>query len=166
MQQGEDVYTVQSIDLENVPLGNGKSPMDLEEQRLKHEIEAREMALKQKVNALKERIEYFKDIVDVKSKVQQRPGLMVIGSILAGLLVKKLVSTRHRHSRYTATPAPVAATMAGRLWDPIIAIISAIVTRAAIGIATEVAGKLVPWKHEKRTNPKPTDSGTANDFRR
>ena len=139
--------------------------MDLEEQRLRHDIEASEMALKQKVNALKERIEHFKDMVDVKSRVQQRPGLMVIGSILAGLLVKKLVSKRHRHSRYTATPAPVAATMAGRLWDPIIAIISAIVTRAAIGIATEVAGKLVPWKHEKR-NPRPTDSGTANDFRR
>ena len=60
------------------------------------------MALKQKVNALKERIEHFKDVVDVKSKVKQRPGLMVIGSILAGLLVKKLVSKRHRHSRYTA----------------------------------------------------------------
>ena len=145
---------------------NGKSDMDLEEQRLRHDIEAREMALKQKVNALKERIEHFKDVVDVKSRVQQRPGLMVVGSILAGILAKKLVSKKPRHSRYTATPAPVAATMAGRLWDPIIAIISAIVTRAAIGIATEVAGKLVPWKHEKRTNPKPTDSGTANDFRR
>ena len=81
---------------------NGKSAMDLEEQRLRHDIEAREMALKQKVNALKERIEHFKDMVDVKSKVQQRPGLMVVGSILAGLLAKKLVSKKHRHSRYTA----------------------------------------------------------------
>ena len=148
-------------------MANGKSRMDLEEQRLRHDIEAREMALKQKVNALKERIEHFKDMADVKSKVQQRPGLMVVGSILAGVLAKKLVSKKHRHSRYAdSRPAPVSATVAGRFWDPVIAIISAIVTRAAIGIATEVAGKLVPWKHEKRTNARPTDSGVANDLKR
>jgi hypothetical protein len=139
--------------------------MDLEEQRLRHAIEAREMALKQKVNALKERIGHFKDMADVTSKVKQRPGLMVVGSILAGVLAKKLVSKKHRHSRHAdSRPEPVSATVAGRVWDPVIAIISAIATRAAIGIATEVVGKLVPWKHEKRTNA--TDSGVANDLKR
>lgn len=160
---------MQSTNLELGPLGNGKweARMDLEEQRLRHDIEARELALKQKVNALKERIGRFNDMTDVKSKVQQRPGLMVVGSILAGVLAKKLVSKKHRHSRYAdSRPAPVSATVAGRFWDPVIAIISAIATRAAIGIATEVASKLVPWKHHKRTNARPTDSGVANDLKR
>ena len=73
--------------------------MDLEEQRLKHHIEAREIALKQKINVLKERIEHFKRMVDVKSKVQQRPGLMFMGSILVGFLTKKLASGKHTDSR-------------------------------------------------------------------
>ena len=49
--------------------------MDLEEQRLKHNIDIRQEALKEKVNLLKERIEQLKRIADVKSKVEQRPGL-------------------------------------------------------------------------------------------
>jgi hypothetical protein len=117
--------------------------MDLEEERLKHQIEAREIALKQKINALKERIEHFKSIVDVKSKVQQRPGLMLTGSLLAGFLTKKLVGGKNRPSsdshHSNSRPVSTPATAAG-------AIISAIATRAAVGIIGEFLGKLLPGK--------------------
>ena len=119
--------------------------MDLEEQRLKHHIEAREIALKQKINVLKERIEHFKRMVDVKSKVQQRPGLMFMGSILVGFLTKKLASGKHTDSR----PVPISASAGGRFWDPASAIISAIATRAATGIISEIVSKLVPRRHER-----------------
>ena len=120
--------------------------MDLEEERLKHQIEAREIALKQKINALKERIEYFKSMVDVKSQVRQRPSLMLMGSILAGFLTKKLVGGKNRPSSYShhsnSRPVPTPGTATG-------AIIAAIATRAAIGIIGEVVDKLLPGKHEK-----------------
>ena len=132
--------------------------MDLEEQRLKHQIEARETALKKKISALKERIEHFKRMVDVKSKVQQRPVLMLTGSILAGFLTKTLLSGKNRPSSYNyhadSRPAPISGIAAGRFWDPASAIISAIATRAAIGIISEIARKLVPRRWQSERNVK------------
>ena len=139
---------MQKLDCENVQLGNakGNGRMDLEEQRLKHQIEAREMALKQKINLLRERIERFKRMADVKSKVQQRPGLMLMGSILAGFLTKKLVIGKNRHSpslyHTDSRPVPMSGTATG-------AIVSAIASRAAIGIISEIASKLVPRRHQR-----------------
>jgi hypothetical protein len=125
--------------------------MDLEEERLKHQIEAREIALKQKIKALKERIEHFKSMVDVQSQVRQRPSLMLMGSILAGFITKKLMGGKNRHAQYTyrtsSRPVPMPGTAAG-------AIISAIATRAAVGIIGEVVGKLLPGKHERGQPPR------------
>lgn len=122
--------------------------MDLEEERLKQQIAAREIALKQKINTLKERIEHYKQMADVKSQVRQRPGLLFTGSIMAGILTRKLVGGTNRHSEYShrsnsrAIPGTAAAG----------AILSTIATRAAIAIIGEVVGKLLPKKHESRGN--------------
>lgn len=123
--------------------------MDLEEQRLKHNIEIREEALKEKVNLLKERIEQLKRITDVKSKVEQRPGLMFTGSILAGFLTKKLVTGKKLHAAYTHRADSREASATGGLWDPMSAIISTIATRAAVGIIGEIVGKLMPRRRER-----------------
>jgi hypothetical protein len=125
--------------------------MDLEEQRLKHNISIRQDALKEKVNLLKERIEQLKRIADVKSKVEQRPGLMFTGSILAGFLTKKLVKGKKRHPAYTNRPdsRDALASATGGLWDPMSAIISTIATRAAVGIIGEIVGKLMPRRRER-----------------
>ena len=72
--------------------------MDLEEQRLKHRLDVREEALKEKVNILKERIGDLKRMIDVKSKVEERPGLIFAGSILAGFMARKWVGRKNRHS--------------------------------------------------------------------
>lgn len=120
--------------------------MDLEEERLRHQVEARELALQQKINALGERIEGFKRMADVKSQVRRRPGLMLTGSILAGFLTKKLAGRKNRYSAYPQrsnfprVPTPGAAASA---------IISAIGTRAAIAIIGEVVGQLLPGKQER-----------------
>ncbi len=124
--------------------------MDLEEERLKHQLEAREIALKEKINALKERIEHFKTMVDVKSQVRRRPGLTLTGSILAGFLTKKLVAGKNRHSPYphrsNSRPVPMPAIATG-------GIISAIATRAAIAIISEFVDKLLPKKKDRRQSP-------------
>ena len=126
--------------------------MDLEEQRLRHHIEVREISLKKKINMLKERLEHFKRIVDVKSKVQQRPGPMFIGSIVAGFLAKKIVGGKNRHSPYhpDSRPVPLSTTAGGHFLDPTIAIISAIATRATIGIISEIFRKVVPPRKPDR----------------
>jgi hypothetical protein len=120
--------------------------MDLEEERLRHQIEDRERALKQKIKTLKDRFEHLKSVADVRSQVRQRPGLMLTGSILAGFLAKKLVGRKSRHLTYRERsnfdPAPAPANAAS-------AIISAIATRAAVGIIGDVVGRLLPKKHEK-----------------
>ena len=120
--------------------------MDLEEERLRHQIEDRERALKQKIEVLKERIERLKSMADVKAHVRRHPGLMLTGSIFAGVLTKKLLGKKDRHpphpERVNSHPSPAPGNAAS-------AIISAIATRAAIGIIGEVVGKLLPRKHEK-----------------
>ena len=128
--------------------------MDLEEQRLKQRIELREEALKEKVNTLKARFERLKGMTDVKAKVVERPALMFMGSILAGFVSKKWVNGKNHHPRqvYRGNPSQNFSSMSagspGGLWAPVSAIISAIVTRAAVGILSEIARKIMPRKHE------------------
>ena len=127
--------------------------MDLEEQRLKHRIDLSEEALKEKVNILKERIEDLKRMRDVKSKVEERPVLTFAGSVLAGFLARKWVGRKNRHSTdaYHANRRGnprISASAAGGLRDPVAAIVSAIATRAVVGIVTELARKVMPHRHE------------------
>ena len=127
--------------------------MDLEEQRLKHQLDARQEALKEKVNILKGRLEELKRLTDVKSKVGERPVLAFAGSVLAGLIAGKWIKRKNHHSadgyRGGRRGNPVAANEAGGLPDPVTAILSAIATRAADGILTELAKKVIPHRHEK-----------------
>jgi hypothetical protein len=124
--------------------------MDLEEQRLKHRVDLSEEALKEKVNIFKERIEDLKRMRDVKSKVEERPVLTFAGSVLAGFLARKWVGRKNRHSTdaYRENHSPMSASAAGGLRDPVAAIVSAIATRAVVGIVTELAKKVMPHKHE------------------
>jgi hypothetical protein len=129
--------------------------MDLEEQRLKHQLDARQEALKEKVNILKGRLEDLKRLTDVKSKVEERPVLILAGSVLAGFIARKWVGRKTRHSAdgYRAgrrgNHSPMSANAAAGLPDPVTAILSAIATRAVLGIVTELAKKVVPHRHEK-----------------
>lgn len=125
--------------------------MDLEEQRLKHRVDLSEEALKEKVNIFKERIEDLKRMRDVKSKVEERPVLTLAGSVLAGFLARKWVGRKNRHSTdaYRANRRENHSPMsAGGLRDPVAAIVSAIATRAVVGILTELAKKVMPHRHE------------------
>src|SRR5262245_37655367 len=130
--------------------------MDLEEQRLKHRVDLSEEALKEKVKILKERIEDLKRMRDVKSKVEERPVLTFAGSVLAGLIAGKWIKRKNRHSAdaYRANRqenhSPMSASVAGGLRDPVAAIVSAIATRAAVGIVTELAKRVFPHRHEKQ----------------
>lgn len=120
--------------------------MDLEEQKLKQRIAERQLALKEKVEVLKGRVNPVRRIDDVKSQVQQRPVLMLTGSVLAGFLTKKLLGGRNRHSRYRyhSSRARRSATEGGHLWGSASAIISAIVIRAATAMISDLVRKRVP----------------------
>ena len=127
--------------------------MDLEEQRLKHRVDLSEEALKEKVNIFKERIEDLKRMRDVKSKVEERPVLTFAGSVLAGFLARKWVGKKNPDStdayRANRRENPsMSASAAGGLRDPVAAIVSAIATRAVVGILTELARKVMPHRHE------------------
>ncbi|MGB7790099.1 MAG: hypothetical protein WBL39_02715 [Terrimicrobiaceae bacterium] len=128
--------------------------MDLEEQRLKHRIDLSEEALKEKVNIFKERIEDLKRMRDVKSKVEERPVLTFAGSVLAGFLARKWVGRKNQHSTdaYRANRrenhSSISASAAAGFRDPVAAIVTAIATRAVVGIVTELARKVMPHRHE------------------
>jgi hypothetical protein len=126
--------------------------MDLEEQRLKHQVDMREEALKEKVNTLKGRLEDLKRLTDVSSKVEERPVLAFAGSVLAGLIAGKWIKRKnHSADGYRAGHRgnPVSANAAGGLSAPVTAILSAIATRAVAGIVSELAKKVIPHRREK-----------------
>lgn len=120
--------------------------MDQEEQRLKQRIDVREAALKEKVAMLKGRVEHLKQMGDVKSQAKQRPVLMFTGSVLAGVLTKKLLRKKNRHSRYDydSRPSRRSAAEAGNLRASATAILSAILVRAGTAIITEMIKKPSP----------------------
>jgi hypothetical protein len=128
--------------------------MDLEEQRLKHRMRLGEEALKEKVNIFKERIEDLKRMRDVKSKVEERPVLTFAGSVLAGFLARKWVGRKNQHSTdaYRANRrenhSSISASAAAGFRDPVAAIVTAIATRAVVGIVTELVRKVMPHRHE------------------
>jgi hypothetical protein len=117
--------------------------MDLEEQRLKQRIDVREAALKEKIAMFKGRVEHLKHMGDVKSQAQQRPVLMFTGSVLAGILTKKLLRKKNHHSRYNydSRPSRRAAAEGGNLWASATAILSAIMIRAGTAIITDIIKK-------------------------
>ena len=128
--------------------------MDLEEQRLKQRVDMREEALKEKVKVLKERFADLKRMTDVKSKVEERPVLTFAGSVLAGVIAGKWIKRKNHHSAdaYHAgrrgNYSSIAASAAGGVRDPVAAILSAIATRAVVGIFTELARKVMPHRHD------------------
>lgn len=128
--------------------------MDLEEQKLKHQVDMREEALRQKINLLKGRLEDLKHLTDVKSKVEERPVLTFAGSVVAGLIAGKWIKRKNRLSadghRAGRRGSLASANAAGGLPDPVTAILSAIATRAVVGIVSELAKKVMPHRHEKQ----------------
>jgi hypothetical protein len=133
--------------------------MDLEEQRLKHRIQERETALRKKVDTLKDRLERIKRLGDVNFLVGHHPGLTLAGSVVVGFLVQRFTDGRNRHyhsngahrtdSRNATAPGSESAP-ATRRWEPVIAVFSAVATRAAIGLIGEIGKKFVPWRHRAR----------------
>jgi hypothetical protein len=135
--------------------------MDLEEERIRHRIEEREKALKEKVNLLKERVERIKRMADVKAMVCRRPALMVAGSVLTGFLLKKLTSRRHagngayrsssRHAEYDGRyPETRPMRSSIRLKDHLIAILAGVASRTAINVLSDLAKQIVPGKYDVR----------------
>ena len=125
--------------------------MDSEEQRLKQRVDVREEALKEKINLLKGRLEDLKHLTDVKSKVEERPVLTFAGSVLAGLIAGKWIKNRRSDGNRAGRREKLSASAAGGLPDPVTAILSAIATRAVVGIVTELAKKVIPpQRHEKQ----------------
>src|SRR5262245_33128826 len=126
--------------------------MDLEEQRLKHDVDVREEALKEKVRILKERVEDLKRMTDVKSQVESRPVWALAGSFLAGFVARKWVGRKNRRSAdgSRGDHSSVSANAGVGLLGPVTAILSAIATRAVVGIVTELAKEVMPHRHEKQ----------------
>lgn len=121
--------------------------MNLDEEQLKRRVEERELALTEKVNRLKERVEQIKQMSDVKSVTKQRPAIMVAGSVLLGFLVKKFMNAKSRSYPYDGAYRMDAvrglSTNSGRfrLWDPIIAAMTTVATRTAIGLVNDILHK-------------------------
>jgi len=121
--------------------------MNSQEEQLKRHAEERRLALMEKVNELKQRAENLKQMTDVRSITRHRPAVMLAGSVLIGFILRKLAGTRNR--RYANDGAygmdsgrgyaPAAsARIGGRLWDPIIAAMTAVATRTAIGLVNDI----------------------------
>jgi hypothetical protein len=121
--------------------------MNLEEQQLKRRVEERELALTEKVNSLKERVEQIKRMTDVRSAAKERPAIMLAGSVLVGFIAKKLASNRsRRHAndaayRMDSGKSFSSARIGGRLWEPIVAAMTAVATRTAIGLVNDMLHK-------------------------
>jgi hypothetical protein len=141
---------------------NFKEPygMDLEEEKLKRRIEAHQIALNDKVNMLKARLERVKRMSDVKSLVAKQPGLVVAGSVLAGFLARKITSTRSRNHRsariyqsksgYYLDPPAVEPNVIGKVGKQLIAILMGVATRTAIKYFSEAGKNMLGRKSARR----------------
>jgi hypothetical protein len=132
--------------------------LDLEEEELRRRIETHRIALNNKVNLLKARVERVKRMCDVKSMVVKQPGLVVAGSVLAGFLARKITSTRSRNHRaagahvaksgYRADPPAVESNAIGKIGNQLVAILMAAATRTAINyfsqLGKDILGKKSP----------------------
>src|SRR5262245_66455919 len=130
--------------------------MDLEEQRLKHDVDVREEALKEKVRILKERVEDLKRMTDVKSQVESRPVWALAGSFLAGFFARKWVGRKNRRSADGSSAgrrgdhSSVSANAGAGLLGPVPTILSAIATRADVVVAVEPAAGVMPPRPQSR----------------
>ena len=122
--------------------------MNLEEQQLKRRVEERQLALTEKVNSLKERVEQIKRMTDVRSAAKERPAIMLAGSVLVGFIAKKLASSRSRrhandgaYRMDSSGKSFSSARTGGRLWEPIVAAMTAVATRTAIGLVNDMLHK-------------------------
>lgn len=137
--------------------------MDLEEEKLRRRIETHRIALNDKVNMLKARIERVKRMGDVKAMVVKQPGFVVAGSVLAGFLARKITSTRSRSRRaalehlsksgYRADPPAVESNAIGKIGNQLVAILMAAATRTAINyfsqLGKDVLGKKSPARRDE-----------------
>jgi hypothetical protein len=127
--------------------------MDLEEQRIRKRIEEREIALKAKVDQLRQRLERIKRMSDVKAMVQQRPALMVAGSVVTGYLVRKLTSRRSNghgalrsrdHDEAENHRVQERSRSSSRVKDHLTAILAGVASRTAMNVLTELSKQLIP----------------------
>jgi hypothetical protein len=122
--------------------------MNLDEEQLKRRVEERQLALTEKVKRLKERVEQLKQMTDVRSVTKERPAIMLAGSVLVGFLVKKFMSGRNRNYPDGAYRMDAgrgfsanSGRFRGRLWEPIIAAVTTVATRTAIGLVNDMLHK-------------------------
>ena len=133
--------------------------MDLEEQRIRQRIETREIALREKVDQLKHRLERIKRMSDVKAMVQQRPALMIAGSVVTGFLVRKLTSRRsegransrpREHGEAAVYRPPAPARSSGKLKEHLTAIVAGVASRTAMNVLTELGRQIIPRQSDVR----------------
>jgi hypothetical protein len=139
--------------------------MTLQEEQLKSRAEERRMALMEKVNELKQRAENLKQMTDVRSITRQRPAVMLAGSVLIGFILKKLAGTRdgryandgvYRRDSGRGYAPTTTARIGGRLWEPVVAAMTAVATRTAISLVNDL--------FHRRHNPGPSRHNTRNKF--
>jgi hypothetical protein len=134
--------------------------MDLEEEELRRRIETHRIALNDKVEMLKARVERVKRMGDVKSMVVKQPGLVVAGSVLAGFLARKITSTRSRNHRagrahlsksgYHADPPAVESNAIGKIGNQLVAILMGVATRTAISYFSQLGKDILGKKARAR----------------
>jgi hypothetical protein len=133
--------------------------MDLEEERIRQRIRDREIALREKVEQLKQRLERIKRMSDVKAMVQQRPALMVAGSVLTGYLVRKLTA-RRPDSRASRSARVVRAgddahsaeprRSSGKVKEHLTAILAGVASRTAMNVLSELGKQMIPRRTDVR----------------
>ena len=124
--------------------------MNSEEEQLKRRVEERQLALNEKVNSLKQRVEQVKRMGDINSAIKERPGIVLAGSVLTGYILRKFarIKTRNRNGAYRQPLAPTPMTLGQRLWEPVIAIVTGVATRAAVDLVAEVTKTVMPWRRK------------------
>src|SRR6516162_6118438 len=100
--------------------------MNSEEEQLRRRVEERQLALNEKVNSLKQRVEHVKRMGDINYAIKERPGIVLAGSVLTGYILRKFSrrNTRNRNGAYRQSLAPTPMTLGQRLWEPVIAIVT------------------------------------------
>jgi hypothetical protein len=123
--------------------------MNSEEEQLRRRVEERQLALNEKVNSLKQRVEQVKRMGDINSAIKERPGIVLAGSVLTGYILRKFArrKTRNRNGAYQPL-APTPMTLGQRLWEPVIAIVTGVATRAAVDLVAEIAKTVMPWRRK------------------
>jgi len=124
--------------------------MNSEEEQLRRRVEERQLALSEKVNTLKQRVERVKHLGDIDSVIKEHPGVALAGSVLTGFILRKFAGrkTRNGNGAYRQPLAPTPMTLGQRLWDPVIAIVTGVATRAAVDLVAEITKTVIPWRRK------------------